>query len=205
LYSGQLTAGDRYEQLQPVISICFLEGILFPQDDRYHLRFQLLEEESRRAFTDHLEVQLFPLPNFVKTAEELADTLDAWLYFLNNGKELDPENLPGSLRRPEIEEAVEVLEMLTQDEVQREVYEAREKARRDAQSWQSTLEGWKQEADRLKQEAATSRVQGELVGRIHSYEEILGQNPTPDDQLASMSLDELNALLDGLRARFGGQ
>lgn len=216
LYASQLLAGDRYEQLQPVISICFLDGILFPQTDRYHLRFSLVDEALRVTFSDDLEVHLFQLPNFVKTADELADPLDAWLYFLNNASELDASHLPLSLQRPEIEEAVEVLEMLTQDEVQREHYEAREKARRDAASWHSTIARFKQEAERLKQEAerlkeeaerlkeeaATSRTegraQGELIGQIHAYERLLGQSPTPGDHLTAMSLDELKVLLDQL-------
>lgn len=184
--------------MQPVISICFLDGILFPQDDRYHLRFRLLEEQSKWAFTDHLEVHLFQLPNFVKTADELVDALDAWLYFLNNGKELDPQNLPGSLHRPEIEEAVEVLEMLTQDEVQREFYEAREKARRDAASWQAAIERLKQEASSGR---AEGRTEGELIGQIRAYERFLGQTPTPEDSLATMSLDELKQRMEQLEAQ----
>jgi len=195
VYSGQLVAGDRYEALQPVISICFLDGILFPEDERYHIRFQLLDESSRLRLTDQLELHLFQLPNFVKTADELTDPLDCWLYFLNNGSGLDSDKLPGSLRRPEIEEAVEVLNMLAQDEIRRAMYEDREKARRDAASWQSTVE-------RLKQEAAASRVRGELIGRIRTYEQILEREGRSEQELAAMSLDELNALLAGLREQY---
>lgn len=167
----------------------------------------------------HLEIHLFQLANFLKTAEELSDPLDCWLYFLNNGSSLDPDDLPASMHRPEIEKAVEVLEMLTQDEAQREMYEAREKARRDAASWQSALEQWKQEVDHLKQEAdrakqqattsraegrAEGRVQGELIGQMRAYEQMLGRKPTPEDNLTGLSLDELAALVEQLRTQLDG-
>jgi predicted transposase/invertase (TIGR01784 family) len=201
VYSSQLVAGDRYEALQPVISICFLDAILFPDDDRYHLRFQLFDEVRKVRFTDQLELHLFQLPNFVKTAEELSRPLDCWLYFLNNGSSLDPDNLPEALRRPEVEEAVEVVRMLTQDEIRRAMYEDREKARRDAASWQSAIDRWKQETDQLRQELATTRERERRIGEIRAYECVLKKNATLDDQLAAMSLDELRQRVDDLKAQ----
>jgi hypothetical protein len=155
----------------------------------------LFEEQAKRTLTDHLEVHLFQLPNFVKTADELTEPLDCWLYFLNNGSGLDPDHLPEAIQRREIEEAVEVLTMLTQDDIQRECYEAREKARRDAASWQSTVE-------RLRDEIAITGARRELIGRIRTYEQILDEEARSEEQLAAMSIDELNTFLTALQDQY---
>ena len=152
LYSGQLTTGEEYDLLQPVISICFLDGVLFRQVEGCHLHFQLCEVQRQILFTDQIEVHLFQLPLFTKMAEELQDPLEKWLYFLNNAQELDPAHLPASLQEVPISEAVRALDMLTQDEVERERYEAREKAKRDHLSWEKALQRAQQETARLQQE-----------------------------------------------------
>ncbi len=147
-YGSQLKEGDQYEQLRPVISICFLDGILFPECDECHLRFKLLEVAAHFPFSDDFELHLFQLRHFAKTADELETDLDLWLYVLNNGRGLDVENLPPKLRVAEIEEALEAWTMLTQDRVKREIYEAREKARRDAEDWRLALQRAEERARR---------------------------------------------------------
>jgi predicted transposase/invertase (TIGR01784 family) len=39
LYSQQLLRGDGYHQLCPTISICFVNGRLFPEGEAYHRPF----------------------------------------------------------------------------------------------------------------------------------------------------------------------
>jgi predicted transposase/invertase (TIGR01784 family) len=221
LYSSQLQSGDQYELLQPVVSICFVDGLLFPASEAYHLPFRLWNPETQLTFSDHLAIHLLQLPNFRKSEQDLADPLDLWLYFLNNGKKLDPENLPGSLRVLEVEEAVRALKMLTHDEIERERYEAREKARRDALSWEKTLERWQQQATqneqkathfeqkatRLEQEAASleqqllqSRAEG-LIAQIRLCERHLKRAVLSDERLGSLSLEELQQVLDELQSQ----
>lgn len=92
--------------------------------------------------------------------------------------------------------------MLTQDEIRRAMYEDREKARRDAASWQSALDRWKEEAEQLRQEVAITGERRELIGRIRTYEQILEQEARPEEELAAMSIDELNAVLASLRDEY---
>ncbi|MDZ7618256.1 MAG: Rpn family recombination-promoting nuclease/putative transposase [Patescibacteria group bacterium] len=147
LYASQSRAGDGYELLNPVISICFLDWRLFPQADRYHLPFRLQEPETGLVFSEHLAIHVFQLPNFKKGPDELTDSLDKWLYFLNNGEGLNPEDLPESIRIPEVEEAMSVLKALTEEERSWNRYFDREKARRDAASWQSWIDRTRTEAE----------------------------------------------------------
>ncbi len=219
-YGRQLKEGQGYEQLRPVISICFLNGILFPDTNRCHLRFQLLENAASFPFTNDLDLHLFQLPLFIKTADDLEGDLDLWLYVLNNGRGLDLEHLPGKLQVKEVEETLEALAMLTQDGMQREIYEAREKARRDAEDWRSALqraresaqEGYAKGREEGREEGheegrQEGRQEGRLegrelgmwIGRIRSYEELLKRPPKPDAELASMTVDEMSELAERLR------
>jgi len=195
-YGSQLKQGEPYEHLRPVISICFLDGILFPETEECHLRFQLLESTAHFPFTEDFDLHLFQLRHFTKTPDELETDLDFWLYVLNNGKGLDLDNLPNKLRVSEIQEALEAWAMLTQDKIRREIYEAREKARRDAEDWRSALQ-------RAEQRVHDSFAKGEtkgLIGQIRLCERLLDRAPRPEAELASMLTDQLRELVQQLEA-----
>ncbi len=222
LYSSQLESGDRYDLLRPVVSICFLDALLFPTSGEYHLPFRLWNPESQLVLSKDLEIHLFQLPNFTKTDRELSEPLDLWLYFLNNGMQLDPEDLPTVFQVPELDEAMGALRMLTQDEIERARYEDREKARRDALSWERAMERRLSEgvakaaaeamAKGLAEGRAKGRAEGHteglavgtakgLIGQIRLCEQILKLAPHPEEKLQSMSLDELQIVLERLRGQ----
>jgi len=196
-YGSQLKEGARYEELRPVISICFLDGVLFPERPECHLRFRLLETTAHFPFTEDLDLHLFQLPYFTKTADELTSDLDLWLYVLNNGRGLDLRALPGKLRVAEIEEALEAWAMLTQDRIQREIYEARERARRDAEDWKSALQRAEEHA---RNSLVHGRNQGQWIGQIHLCEELLHRPPRPDEELLALPTDALREVAERLRA-----
>ena len=82
---------------------------------------------------------MLELPNFARSLDDLHEPLDFWMYFLNNGEELDADVLPGPLDRDELRRAMEVLKMLSQDQLERELYEGRLKAKRDAATQEALL------------------------------------------------------------------
>jgi hypothetical protein len=53
-YGGQLPRGADYSELTPTVSVLWVDARLFPNERRFHLRFELLETESHVRFTDHL-------------------------------------------------------------------------------------------------------------------------------------------------------
>jgi predicted transposase/invertase (TIGR01784 family) len=208
LHQQQLHESEKYEQLRPTISICFVNRVLFPKVPAYHLSFQLREPVHQVVFTEDLALHMLELPKFTPpSAEELATPLDAWLYFLRHAERLDNEALPPALRIPEIERAMEVLTMITQSDLERERYEARLKIERDRKS----LERYAQTPEGAAEIAALSvkraeqlafiqglgkgiqdgRVIGEQVGRIHSYQELLGLPLTPSEDLLALPIEEL--------------
>ena len=130
------------------------------------------------------------------------------MYFLNNGEGLDPENLPAQLRVAEVNEAMSVLREVTQDEIERARYEDREKARRDALSWEKALERRHAKALAEAQTQALSeglakglakgrtegRTEGRAEGLLRLYERRLGRDLTePEHATLRARLETLGA------------
>lgn len=135
VYSQQLSAGDDYTRLRPTISICFVNGVLFPERAAYHTCFRLLDPTGEVCLTEDLVMHVIEIPKFNKTLAELETPLDFWLYFLKNGEQLDADALPVELERePGVRKAMGILKMFTQNDMERELYEGRLKAKRDMQT-----------------------------------------------------------------------
>jgi predicted transposase/invertase (TIGR01784 family) len=136
----QLREGEGYQTLRPTISICFTNDILYPEVTDHHLVFRLKEATQGLVWCDDLEIHLIELPKFTRTVEEVSSALDRWCYFLRHAAGLDPDHLPPTLDVPAIRRAMEVLKVFTQDEQEREIYEARLKFQRDQISWAQELQ-----------------------------------------------------------------
>ena len=85
--------------------------------------------------------------------------------------------------------------MLTRDRIQREIYEAREKARRDAEDWKSALP---RAEERVRHSYSQGRDQGQWIGQIRLCEELLHRPPRPEAELVALSTDELRELAEQL-------
>ncbi len=195
LHSQQLREGVDYAALQPTISISFVNSVLFAQTPDYHLDFQLRSSRHPELiFSPQQAIHVLELPKFRLTAEELADPLDVWCYFLVHGIDLDTEKLPVALRIPPVQRAMEVLQMLTQSDLERERYQARLKAQRDQFSY-------------LKIAREEGVEQGKTIGRIHLCQELLKLPLTPPEELLALPLAELQARAAALQRQLvgGGQ
>jgi predicted transposase/invertase (TIGR01784 family) len=167
LYSQQLSEGDDYTKLCPTISICFVNDDLFAGRESYRSEFRLLEADGSLCLTDDLVIHVLEIPKFTGLLGDLKEPLDFWLYFLKNGDELDADALPDRLGDTDIRQAMGVLKMLAQNDMERELYEGRLKARRDLQTMETerrmALEKAEEysrrfeEADRQRDEADRQR------------------------------------------------
>ena len=185
LHRQQLSAGEPYTVLRPTISVCITNFVLFPQVPDYHLRFELLNATHGLSFSHDLLVVLLELPKFQQTASQLAQPLDAWLYFLRHAEELDTEDLPPALRTAEILRAMEELTVISQNDLERERYLARVKVERD-------------ELSRLH----SAREEGKLIGTIQLCQRLLKRPLTPHQDLLALSLAELQQLAQRLEQEF---
>jgi len=201
LYRQQLRQGDDYSELRPTISICLVNEILFPQVDDYALRFTLRDLQYGVCLCDDLQIHLLQLPKFQRKLEEITTPLEHWLYIFQHGESMDPNQLPRQLSGASYHRAMKELEMLTQDETERERYESRLKAIRDERGM--LLRGLEEgRAKGLAEGRAEGIRQGELIGQIRQTEKLLSRPISPHEQLASLSLDELRQRLKALEAEF---
>jgi predicted transposase/invertase (TIGR01784 family) len=189
LHQQQLQEGQDYLELKPTVSVSFLDHVLFPDAPAHHLRFRLLEATQFFPMTDAIDFHLLELPKFTKPAAELHGVLDGWLYFLRHAAKIDTDALPAALERPLVRRAFEELKMLSQTDLERERYEARRKALLD-------------ENTRLKVARLEGLAKGEKIGVIHFLERVLQRPETPTDQLAAVSLEDLERRAEALQAEF---
>ena len=110
--------------------------------------FGLLERGGDLCLTEHAEFHLVEMPKFRRELASLQEPLDFWLYFFQNGKELDADALPTPLARPEICQAMEVLKVFSQSELERDRYENRLKASRDQQAMMEEREAMMEQRKR---------------------------------------------------------
>ena len=197
LHQQQLHQGVDYSELRPTISISFLNHVLFPQVPEHHLRFSLLERLHHFPFNTDLAFHILELPKFTKTAAELKNGLDIWLYFLRHAEKMNSDSLPAALARPPVKRALEELKMLTQMEIEREQYEARLKAQLDHNSLMKAAQRFQEQG--LKEGREAGRQQGEKIGVIKFCERMLNRPNTPAEQLATLSLEELTRLAEELQ------
>ena len=126
LHSQQLREGEDYDELQPTYVVCFVNGIVFREVAEYRLMFELRNREyPELLFSPQLSICLIELPKFQVPVERLSTPLERWCWLLRHAQGLDTTALPEQLKSPMIEEAVEVMSMLSQTPVERERYEAR--------------------------------------------------------------------------------
>lgn len=197
LHASQLAVGDDYEKLKPTISICFADGVLFPQVPDFHLDFQLRSaRHPELIFLRHQEVHTVELRKFVKKVDELVDPLDVWCYFLKHGEGLDLENLPAPFTKVAVPRALEVLKMLKQSELEWHRYQSQLRATRDRAAnekerrKEALAEG---RAEGLAEGRSEGLAKGELIGRIHAYQGVLKRTLTPHGELLALALDALEA------------
>jgi predicted transposase/invertase (TIGR01784 family) len=195
LHSQQLIEGEVHETLRPTLSVCILNQAFF-EDAFYHHKFGLWDREHGLLLGKDIEIHLIELPKFNRPAEGCQTPLERWCYFLKHGATLDADNLPASLNVPTIRKALEVLKVLSQDQIERQRYEDRLKAQRDA----ATREYFSQNAHRLGLEKGLEegREQGEVVGRIQLAQRLLRQTVTPREELLRLPPEELATLAQQL-------
>jgi predicted transposase/invertase (TIGR01784 family) len=165
-YQSQLKEAELYDKLKKVTVICFtVEELPIPTTEYYNF-FQIMDVKNHVCFADDLAIHTIELPKFLLSEQKIGKAVERWTYFLKHGESLDDENLPQSLRTPEMEKAVKQLRKFSLDEHQREAYEVRLKAMRDEKA--SLAAEFQKGEERGKEEG---RKEGEEIGIKKGKEE----------------------------------
>jgi predicted transposase/invertase (TIGR01784 family) len=131
LYSQQLKKGEDFSKLTKTISIHVLNFDHFDEPD-YHNIYHILNAKTYRRCFEHLELHFIELKKFNKDLSHLTTALDRWTTFLNKAEQWERNFVPRELSNdPAITKAAHVLDTLSLDEEESELYEARLKWLRD--------------------------------------------------------------------------
>jgi predicted transposase/invertase (TIGR01784 family) len=133
-FSIQLSVGEDYTLLNPVIALTITDFEMFPEaPDRIISRYRLKEKDDLTDYSDDIELVFVELPKFQLVLEEVHALVDKWLYFLNCASQL--ATVPSSLKAvPAIDHAFAVAEQSGLSPKELEVLEKREMALHDSRN-----------------------------------------------------------------------
>lgn len=86
-YSAQLSNGEAYHLLKPVIFIGIL-NFAFLENPGYISRHLILDADTHEHKLQDWDFNFIELPKFDKTEGELATPIDKWVYFIKNAENL---------------------------------------------------------------------------------------------------------------------
>ena len=186
LYAGQMVEGKDFATLMPAYSVCFVNSRLFQRrPDVYHNRFRALDDSTGELLTEHFRMHIVEIPKFMTGVDDIGAQLERWCYYFKHGETLDAEALPPTLDKPAVRKAMEVLMRLSQDVHERDRYENRVKFQLDQRQFQADA------AAAAAAVAAAALEKGSFYGRIQAFQLVLDQQETPKQELAKLSIDEL--------------
>ncbi|MFC3799024.1 Rpn family recombination-promoting nuclease/putative transposase [Cohnella sp. GCM10012308] len=208
-YMGRLLAdsireGEDYSQLKKTICINILDYSFLPLA-HFHHSFQLYEDKARQyRLTDLIELHFIECPKFRSGPYRRDDPLHRWLRFLD--ERTTPEQLEELIEMdPTIRNAEERLSHLSEDDMTRMLYEAREKAQRDRVSflkdaWEEGREtGWETGRDEgLKEGLEKGLKQGKESAKEEIAIQMLqeGLDPATVARLAGLPHERIQQLAE---------
>jgi predicted transposase/invertase (TIGR01784 family) len=206
LYVSQLVEGAGYVTLQPAVSICLLDRLLFREAPDPHLNFQLRDSRHGLTLSDHLQVHLLELPKYNPVGDRLvgATELEKWLYFFRFAADLSLDDIKERLSDNIFREAAGVLDMISQTPRERELYEARVKLERDeaARLLGAREEGLEEGLEKgLERGRLEGKRIGKLVGVIQTLQQLLGDEVSPSEELEVQPETDLESLVETLQSR----
>ena len=202
LYVDQLQSGKNYASLQPAISICLLNKVLFHDTATAHHRYRLCDPDEGKELPNAVEVHTVELTKY--TLEEAtisqASKIEQWAFFLLFADQYEPQRLRELLPDIEFQEAITIIEKIADKTEDRTMYDQREKAERDHQ-WllEGMLDAGREEG--LQKGRQKGRQQGAVPGKIQALQQHLGEPEESLDELLQLPSEELFDLLSELQAR----
>ncbi len=169
-FVSQIKSGEDYNSLKKTISIVIADFEIIRNSESYTHRFELREHNTGIKFTDVIEIntlELHKLPNH----EDGSKKYD-WAKFLKSASKEEFEMV--SEKNPVIAQAYAQLKVLSQDEENQILYEAREKAIRD-------------ENHRLNTAIKQGRTEGESKAKIQIAKQLRAMGMT-FEQIAEATL-----------------
>jgi predicted transposase/invertase (TIGR01784 family) len=189
-YSIQLSTGQGYDLLNPVIALTITDFVMFADLPNVTSRFVLKEKKFLIDYPiDDLELIFVELPKFKKNLSELETIIDKWLFFLNNARKL--QDIPATMDTiPEIKKAFYIANQanLTVEEL-----DDQEKSEFFIQDQHGAVTRAVKQA--VKQAAKESLEQGRQEKASEIAKKMLGSfDEQTIAQITGLTLDEIRAM-----------
>ena len=169
LYSSQLTSGENWNVLKPVISIWLVCEPVFLDFTGFHCHFSFCDQINNLCLAEHAKIHVIELSKWNKSQVE--NDLDIWAHFFKEGKTFSQDGLPEDMLTQEMEEAMTVLKQFSEKERDYDRYrlrveylreqstlkEDREIARAELEEAKKELEYTKKEVEQSKKEVEQSK------------------------------------------------
>lgn len=136
MYTEQIKEGEDYDKLQKCMQVSILCFPLF-EDDKCYRRIALCDTESGEEYTDLIEMHVLELSKLPPEQQNETDLMK-WMRFFGGKCEEDFKKM--AEKDEYIGEAYEALKHMSEDEIKRMEYEARQKAIRDYHSYMHSAE-----------------------------------------------------------------
>ena len=134
-YSRQLLQGEGYEKLKAIIFVAITDFVMFAGEADYKSRHRLLNDETYAHNLKDFSFTFLELPKFKKTADELDNLIERWVYFFKHAEETKEQDIAGIAGEdPAILRAYEELNRFSWTEIELNTYESEEKRERDEQA-----------------------------------------------------------------------
>ena len=139
---------------------------------------------------ESIEIHTVELAKYNGVSSEVcgASVLEQWAYWIKNASEHTVEELRGLLPGLEFLRATGELNAIREITEEKQMYDAREKASLDIQS-------------NLIDAKREGRQEGEAIGRVKTYQELLGDRVASDEELSRMSFEQITSTIADLQTR----
>lgn len=135
MYAETIEEAENYVTLRKCIVINIMDFEIIDETNKYHTEYKILEKEEHFALIDDLTIHYIELPKFDMNKDiERMEANELWLTFMKYVGKPDVENKINKLieRSETLNMAKEMLTKISADEMLRQKFYAREKARLDA-------------------------------------------------------------------------
>ena len=183
MYTEQIKEGEDYDKLQKCIQVGILCFSLF-EDDKCYRRIALCDTESGEEYTDLIEMHVLELSKLPPEQQNETELMK-WMRFFGGTCEEDFKKM--AEKDEYIGEAYEALKNMSEDEIKRMEYEARQKAIRDYNSYMHSAERRGIKIGReelLKQQVKKKLAKGQSV-------DIIAEDLVEDIEVIRKIVDEL--------------
>lgn len=168
LYSEQLSSTEDYGTLNKAIGIHILNFTSIPKVKKYHNVFRIKEKDSNMEYFHDLELHTIELRKFMQEAGDeistvmstIKDKVDLWAAFLTKYDLMNEDSLSGSLDKPELKKALNVLHVMNFTPDEREEYDSHLK-------WMRT------EASAIKKASFDAKEEGKAEEKLEIAQNLL--------------------------------